>query len=221
MPVAERSRPSGLRPPPPPRSELSEAASWTAWSAEICVTELPNRMRETISSCGRPGEEVKAICGLFERPVTLMPTSTLSMSLVAARSICGLGGRSPTKVDLAAVEPEAAAGEAQRAADQLDLADELGRRRRAPGRADPRPPFGFEAHAGDEDAVVGARRMSSRQMLGTPASALCSLPGVGSGSPRAADAGQLRHFGGGLPDDLVADLAEIELARDRGALGGC
>ena len=45
-PVAERSRPSGLRPPPPPRSVLSEAASWTAWSAEISVTELPNRMRD-------------------------------------------------------------------------------------------------------------------------------------------------------------------------------
>ena len=93
MPVAERSRPSGLRPPPQPRSEFSEAASWTAWIAEIWVTELPNRMRETISSCGRPGEEVKAICGLFERPVTLIPTSTPSMSLVATRSICGLGGR--------------------------------------------------------------------------------------------------------------------------------
>ena len=66
MPVAERSRPSGLRPPPPPRSEFSEAASWTAWSAEISVTELPNRMRATTSSCGRPGEEVKAICGLLD-----------------------------------------------------------------------------------------------------------------------------------------------------------
>ena len=66
MPVAERSRPSGLRPPPPPRSEFSEAASWTACSAEISVTELPNRMRATISSCGRPGEEVKAICGLVD-----------------------------------------------------------------------------------------------------------------------------------------------------------
>ena len=76
IPVAERSRPSGLRPPEPPRSEFNEAANWTAWIAEICVTELPNRMRETISSCGRPGEEVKAICGLFDRPLTLRPTVT-------------------------------------------------------------------------------------------------------------------------------------------------
>ena len=60
-PVAERSRPSGLRPPPPPRNVFSEAASWTAWIALISVTELPNRMRATTSSCGRLGEEVKAV----------------------------------------------------------------------------------------------------------------------------------------------------------------
>src|SRR3546814_10238627 len=55
MPVADWCVPSGLNPPPPPRSALSDEASCTACKGESEVIESPNRMRDTISSCGRPG----------------------------------------------------------------------------------------------------------------------------------------------------------------------
>ena len=134
------------------------------------------------------------------------------MSLVATRSIVGLGGRLAGEGDMAAVEPEAAAGEAQGAADQIDLAGDLGRRGRALD-AQVRPPFGFEAHAGDEDAVVGVEAdvepPDARHAGRRP---LCAFGGR-QRLAAAAHAGELRHFGRGLADDLVADLAEIERRR--------
>jgi hypothetical protein len=48
-----------------------------------------------ISSCGRPGLEVKAICGLLALPETLMLTVTSLMSALATMSSRGLGGRCP------------------------------------------------------------------------------------------------------------------------------
>src|SRR3546814_3905473 len=71
MPAADCSLPSGFSPPPPPRSELSEAASWIAWVAERLVTLSPKRIRDITSSCGRLGVEVKAICGFCALPEML------------------------------------------------------------------------------------------------------------------------------------------------------
>ena len=112
-------------------------------------------MRATISSCGRPGEEVKAICGLLARPVTLMPTSTSSMSLVATRSICGLGGRLAGEGDMAAGRAGSGGRRGRRCRGSARPRRRSRASRSCPGRAGRALPFGFEAHAGDEDAVVG------------------------------------------------------------------
>ena len=148
--------PSGLRPPPPPRSEFSEAASWTAWSAEISVTEPPNRIRAMISSCGRPaigGEGDLRIVGAARD----VDVDGDVLDVGAGDEVDPRIGRPGAgEGDMAAGDVEALAREAVGAADQLGLADD----RRSRGRAlDPKvgAPFGFEAHAGDEQAVVGAQ----------------------------------------------------------------
>ena len=89
IPVADCSAPSGLNPPPPLLSVLSDEASWTACSGDKLVIESPNRMRETISSCGRPGTLEKAICGLLARPDTATLTVTVSIVSLASKRIAG------------------------------------------------------------------------------------------------------------------------------------
>ena len=62
-------------------------------------------------------------------------------------------------------------------------------------------------------------RRSSRQTLGTPASATLLVPAGRSAAPRRRTPASSRTSVGGLADELVARLAELELARDQGALG--
>ena len=152
---------------------------------------------------------------MSELPAMTMPTSTLSMSAVATRS--SRGGRAPSNV----TSPRS-------------------KRKRRPARPNvpriirtwptsssvvvvPRArrlavaPFGFHAHAGDVDAVVGAKldvELPDARHAGVGALRI----GIGQRLAAPAHAGELRHFGGRLPDDLVADLAEIERAPDPGAL---
>ena len=214
MPVAERSRPSGLSPPPPPRSELSEAASWTAWSARDLghrAAEQDARDDLVLRQAGRGGEgDLRVVAP----PETLMPTSTSSMSLVASTDRCADRPARPAKMT-GRVHPEAAAGEAQIAADQLELADELPASRSCRHAQILGRPFGFEPHA-------GRRRRGCRRSGGGRA-ARCSARGRRHSARSAAGAARrggarpasCAHLGGGLPDELVAHLAERELARDQ------
>ena len=209
IPVAERSRPSGLRPPEPPRSELSEAASWTAWIARDLghrAAEQDSRDNLVLRQRGRGGEGDLRVVG----PAGDGDADLDALDVAGRDEIdLGVGRTAAGEGDAAAIEPEAAAGEAQRAADQFDLADDLGRRGGALD-AQIRLPFRFEAHAGDEDPVVGVEADVE------PPDARHA--GIGRFRARrrqrlaaAAHAGELGHLGRGLADDLVAHLAQIEL----------
>jgi hypothetical protein len=115
--------------------------------------------------------------------------------------------------DMAVGEPEAAAGQAELAPDQVDRASDLRSRGRALD-AQIGAPLGIEAHAGDVDLVVGAEA-DVQPPDAWHALVRILLVGRLERLAAAAHAGELRHLGGGLADDLVARLAEIERAADR------
>src|SRR3546814_9599480 len=64
MPAADCSLPSGFSPPPPPRSELSEAASWIAWVAERLVTLSPKRIRDITSRSEEHTSELQSLMSI-------------------------------------------------------------------------------------------------------------------------------------------------------------
>src|SRR6185295_13451159 len=72
-----------------------------------------------------------------------------------------------------------------------------------------------EAHARHEDAVVGVEA-EVEPPDARHAGVGILLVGWPQRLAAAADAGQLRYFGRGLADHLVADLAEIERAANPG-----
>jgi hypothetical protein len=54
------------------------------------VTELPNNSRDSTSSCASAGVELKAICGAWAVPLTLIDAVIPSAVVLATISMTGL-----------------------------------------------------------------------------------------------------------------------------------
>ena len=131
MPVADLSRPSGLSPPPLPLSELQRGGELH----RLQRRDLRHRAAEqdarddlVLRQRGRGGEgDLRIERAAGDDDADLDTLDVGGGDEIEPRRPRALEG------DLAAIEAEAPAGEAQRAADHPHLADQLERRGRAPG----------------------------------------------------------------------------------------
>ena len=81
----------------PDCSAATAEASWSASGADRLVIEVPNRIRDSSSSCGSGGVLAKVISGLSPVPWTRTLASRPWTCASAWMSSSGSGGLSPRK----------------------------------------------------------------------------------------------------------------------------
>ena len=118
----------GSRLPLPDCSAATAEASCTASAGDRLVIEVPNRMRDSNSSCGNCGTEVKAISGSKPRPAHRhRRVEPLDLGL-GANVEQRIGRAFAAETDDPALQPETATGKFVIAADQVGAAVEARRR---------------------------------------------------------------------------------------------
>ena len=126
-PTARRSALIGSRLPEPDWSAATADASCSASGADRLVIEVPNRIRDSSSSCGSCGTLAKLISGLqagsADEDAGVEPLDLRLGADVEQR----IGRAFAAEADDAAVEPEVAAGEFIIAANEVGAAGEARR----------------------------------------------------------------------------------------------